>query len=76
MKEFNMIGKIAFIAVLAGGIDLGLFGLFNADILAAIFGGLLSRLAYIAVGVAAGYLIYDLYLKDRLPARFRKAQDK
>ena len=52
---------IAQILVLIGGINWGLVGLFDVNLISAIFGVLLSRLLFIIVGVAAGYLIYLLY---------------
>lgn len=62
MKELNLYGWIAFIALLVGGITLGLMGLFNFSLITGIFGNLLGRLIYIGIGVAAGYLGYLLYL--------------
>jgi uncharacterized membrane protein YuzA (DUF378 family) len=63
MKELNIYGWVALIAVLVGGIAWGLAGLFNVYIVTSIFGGLLGRLIYIGVGVAAGYLCYLIYLE-------------
>lgn len=64
MKELNLYGWIALIIVIVGGINWGLVGLFNLNIITAIFGlGFLSRLIFIIVGVAAGYLCYLIYLE-------------
>ena len=60
MKD-EMIGFIAQIIVLIGGINWGFVGLFNVNIVSGIFGEMLGRLVFIIVGVAAGYLIYILY---------------
>lgn len=63
MKELNLYGWIAFILVLVGGINWGLVGLFNLNIISGIFGaGLIGRLIYIVVGAGAGYLCYLIYL--------------
>lgn len=52
---------VAYILVLIGGINWGLVGLFGINLITAILGILLSRLLFIIVGVAAGYLCYLLY---------------
>ena len=63
MKDLTMYGWIALILVIIGGINWGLVGLFNTNIISAIFGNLLGRIIFIIVGVAAGYLCYLLYLE-------------
>jgi uncharacterized membrane protein YuzA (DUF378 family) len=62
MKEMSLYCWIAYIAVLVGGINLGLMGLFGFSLITAILGNLLGRLIYVAIGVGAGYLCYGLYL--------------
>lgn len=62
LKEFDLYNQIALIIVIVGGILWALVGLFNLDLLTAIFGGL-ARLLYIIVGVAAGWLCYQIYLE-------------
>jgi uncharacterized membrane protein YuzA (DUF378 family) len=51
---------IALILVIVGGLNWGLVGLFNFDLVAAIFGAgsMLSRIVYIVVGLASLYMIY------------------
>ncbi len=66
--ELNMklYAQIAYILVLVGGINWGLVGLLNLNIVGLILGGpmsILARLVYIIVGVAAGFLIYDKWIK-------------
>lgn len=58
MKGLN---STALLLIIIGGINWGLIGLFEWNLVAAIFGGWewLERLIYIVVGVAA---IYSLYL--------------
>ena len=51
---------IALILVIVGGLNWGLIGLFNFDLVATIFGAgsMLSRIVYIVVGLASLYMIY------------------
>jgi len=59
---------IAIILVVVGGLNWGLVGLFNFDLVAAIFGAMsvISRIVYILVGLSAIYLvvIFNSLLKD------------
>ena len=56
----NPVDLIALILVIVGGLNWGLVGLFNFDLVATIFGAgsTLSRIVYILVGLAAVYTIY------------------
>ena len=59
MKSLNLIAQILLIV---GGLNWGLVGLFQFDLVAAIFGGqgaTLARVVYVLVGAAA---VYGLYL--------------
>ncbi|HTJ99226.1 MAG TPA: DUF378 domain-containing protein [Bordetella sp.] len=51
---------IALVLAIIGGLNWGLVGAFNFDLVAAIFGAgsTIARLVYILVGLAALYLIY------------------
>jgi uncharacterized membrane protein YuzA (DUF378 family) len=62
LKEMDLYSQIAFYVVLAGGILWGIFGLFNANLLTSLFGGL-GRLLDIIIGVGAGWLCYKIYLE-------------
>ncbi len=62
LKELDLYSQIALIIVLVGGILWGLVGLFNFYLLTVILGGL-GRILYIVVGVAAGWLCYQIYLE-------------
>lgn len=65
MKDFGMYEWVAYILVIIGGINWGLYGLFKLNLVEAIFGtGFLARLIYIIVGVGAGYLIYG-FIKSK-----------
>jgi hypothetical protein len=60
---------ISIILLIVGGLNWGLVGIFNFDLVAAIFGvmSVLSRIIYILVGLAAIYLIIiskSLCMKD------------
>lgn len=59
-RNRNALDWIALILVIIGGINWGLVGLFNFNLVEAIFGNAsgLSRAIYIIVGIAALYLIY------------------
>ncbi|HEY3360816.1 MAG TPA: DUF378 domain-containing protein [Methanosarcina sp.] len=58
----NSIDWIALILVIVGGLNWGLVGLLNFDLVAAIFGmgGLFARIVYILVGISAVYMIYSV----------------
>lgn len=59
MLNVSALKWIAWVLVMIGGINWGLVGLFNINIVTAVLGmGLLSRLVFILVGISAGYLIY------------------
>ena len=68
MKDLNLYGQIALIILIVGGLNWGLVGLFNVNIISGILGNLLGRLIFIIVGVAAGYFCYLIYLE-----KFKKA---
>jgi len=57
----SIIGWIAVILVIIGGLNWGLVGLLNFDLVSAIFGVMstLSRIVYVLVGLAALYMIYS-----------------
>jgi uncharacterized protein len=57
MKNYPIIDMIAVILLLAGGINWGLVGLFKLDLVTAIFGGVLARIVFVLVGLAAAYRI-------------------
>ena len=59
MKQMNFLDWIAVAILIAGGLNWGLIGIFNLDLIAAIFGELttISRVFYTLVGLAAVYMI-------------------
>lgn len=68
MKDLDLYTWIALILVIVGGVNWGLVGLFNVNLVSAILGDLLGRLIFIVVGGGAGYLCYLIYLQ-----KFKKA---
>lgn len=55
--KLSAIDFVAIVLVVVGGLNWGLVGLFNFDLVQAILGSvpILARLVYILVGLAAGY---------------------
>jgi uncharacterized protein len=67
MYKLNLIDKASFILVIIGALNWGLKGLFNLDLLEALFGGnfqIVTRIIYILVGVA-GINLLLLLIKAR-----------
>lgn len=58
--RLNTIDWIAYALTIIGGLNWGLVGAFDFNLVAAIFGEqtVLSRIVYILVGLSAAYLIY------------------
>ncbi len=71
MFKMNAIGWIALVLVLIGALNWGLVGIFDFDLVEAIFGEMspLSRLIYILVGIAAIYMTLTAatFIKPRSP---------
>ncbi len=56
MKKMNTLDMIALILLIVGGLNWGLVGAFNFDLVEAILGGgILASLVYILVGLSAVY---------------------
>ena len=57
-QKMNGWDWVAWILLIIGGLNWGLVGLFNFDLVAAIFGlGWLAKLIYILVGLSAVYVV-------------------
>ena len=58
--KINVIDWVALVLVIIGGLNWGLVGLFDFNLVATIFGdnSALSRIIYTLVGLSALYLIY------------------
>jgi len=59
-KSKNWLDWIAIVLVIIGGLNWGLVGLFDFDVIASIFGSVVAvqKIIYILVGIAALYMIY------------------
>lgn len=62
MSKLNSLQWVALILIIVGGLNWGLVGLLNFDLVAAIFGMMsaLSRIVYILVGLSAIYTLGTL----------------
>jgi uncharacterized membrane protein YuzA (DUF378 family) len=62
-KMRSILSTIALVLVVIGGLNWGLVGVFNWNLVDAIFGvgSLIARIVYILVGVAALWGIYYLF---------------
>ena len=60
VRHFNAMDWISMILLIVGGVNWGLVGLADFDLVAAIFGegSSLSRIVYILVGLAALFCLY------------------
>ena len=60
MKNLSSFDWIALILVIIGGLNWGLVGFFNYDLVATIFGAmtLVSKIIYDLVGLSALYLVF------------------
>lgn len=58
MKKLTGVDILAIVLLVIGGLNWGLIGLVNFDLVAAIFGNMtiISRIVYVLVGLAAIYL--------------------
>jgi hypothetical protein len=65
MGKMNSLDWIALILVIIGGLNWGLVGVLNFDLVAAIFGAmsLVSRIVYALVGISAIYLALGAFTK-------------
>jgi len=65
MGQMNVLDWIAFVLVVVGGLNWGLVGFFNFDLVATIFGdmSMISRIVYALVGLAALYGIFAIIKK-------------
>lgn len=59
MRKLSAIDWVALILSIIGGLNWGLIGLFNFDLVGTIFGSMsaIARIIYILVGVSALYLL-------------------
>lgn len=70
-RRLNAADWIALALLVIGGINWGLVGLFQFDLVAEIFGGsdsVLARIVYIAVGLSALFVAIDAFTFEKHPA--------
>ena len=64
MAEMNVIDWIAFVLLVIGGLNWGLYGLFNMDLVLSILGtGTIADVVYTLVGVSALYMVISSIFK-------------
>jgi uncharacterized membrane protein YuzA (DUF378 family) len=64
MKNSHIIHTISLFLLFIGGINWGLVGLFDLDLVTRIFGESLSRIIFVLVGVAALIRLFE-YVRKR-----------
>ena len=67
MKKLTILDWVALVLVIVGAINWGLVGLFDFDLVAAIFGkmSIIARIVYDLVGLAGLYLIFVVGMMQR-----------
>jgi len=65
MAKRSILDWISLVLVIIGGLNWGLIGLFNFDLIRAILGSIpvLQKVVYVLVGIAALYTIYYINKK-------------
>lgn len=73
-RQLNVLDWIALAVLVIGGINWGLIGLFQYDLVANLFGGqgdMVSRIIYSLVGLSALYVAFDAFTLEHHPAEER-----
>lgn len=59
MPEMKTLGLVALVLVIIGGLNWGLVGIADFNLVSALLGtGIVAKIIYIVVGLAALYMIY------------------
>ena len=61
MTNNKILDKIAFILLIAGGLNWGLIGSFDFNLVSAILTGTIEKIVYVLVGISAIYQLYKLF---------------
>ncbi|MBL1434384.1 DUF378 domain-containing protein [Candidatus Wolfebacteria bacterium] len=62
--RMNALDWIAYILVFIGGINWGLIGVANLNLVESIFGaGNITNIIYILVGISALYMLFNMFMK-------------
>ena len=66
MRKLNLLDWIALVLLIVGGINWGMVGLLNVDLVSSIFGVMTvaTRVIYALVGISALYVIYALVMRS------------
>ncbi len=75
----NTLDKTALILVIIGAINWGLVGLFQYDLVAALFGGagaMISRIIYSLIGIAGIYALIPLFRDNRVTTDNRSPRNE
>jgi uncharacterized membrane protein YuzA (DUF378 family) len=69
-STMNALDWVAMVLLIIGGLNWGLVGLFNVDVVAAAFGtqSALARVVYVLVGLSA---LYSIYTSSKMAASKR-----
>lgn len=73
-RQLNALDWVALALLVIGGINWGLVGLFQFDLVANLFGGadaVVSRIVYVLVGLSGVYVAIDAFTLEHRPARER-----
>jgi uncharacterized membrane protein YuzA (DUF378 family) len=77
--DMKMLHKVAYTLLWVGGVNWGLVGLWNVDLVQAVLGGMpaLAKLVYVLVGVSAVYtamthMNYCMYCSESMKKGKRK----
>lgn len=71
MKRLNAMDWTALALLIIGGLNWGLIGLFQFDLVANLFGGqdsIISRIVYVLVGLSAVYVAFDAFQFEKRPS--------
>lgn len=65
MRNLNTLDWVAFVLLIIGGINWGMIGIFNIDLVGSLFGSMTGvvRAVYVLVGISAIYTVFTLSTK-------------
>jgi uncharacterized protein len=68
MQKMSMLGWLSLILVIIGGLNWGFIGVINVNLVQVLlksFGPSITKIIYIAVGLAAVYMLYFFFVKAK-----------
>ena len=67
MKGMSVVDVVVLVLVVVGGLNWGLVGALNMDLVALVFGAgsVLAKVVYVLVGLAAVYMLYGVFFKEK-----------